>query len=52
MFYAYHELHGISRGVRQLQRWTSVGVQIISSRFREDVILNACEEIERSGSYG
>ena len=25
-----------------------VGVQIISTRFREDIILNACEEIEKT----
>ena len=24
-----------------------IGVQIISSRFREDIVLKACEEIER-----
>ena len=50
MFYAHTMNYlGIPAGVvsANYNDGLPVGVQIISSRFREDTILKACEEIEK-----
>ena len=50
MFYAHTMNYmGIPAGVvsANYNDGVPVGVQIISTRFREDIILNACEEIEK-----